>query len=80
MLAPDWRRNAQFLVLGAWLRRTATGVFGSMQTSASRIAASPAAGDNRDNIGTSELQLGHYDVAIATFRKSLTENPGFTLS
>ena len=32
------------------------------------------------NIGTAELQMGRYDAAIAMFRKSIAENPAFTIS
>src|SRR6202043_4102367 len=31
-------------------------------------------------IGTSELQIGHYDVAVATLRKSVAQNPSLAVS
>jgi len=32
------------------------------------------------NIGTAQLQMGRYDLAIAMFRKSIAENPALTIS
>jgi tetratricopeptide (TPR) repeat protein len=56
--------------------RTAAFIEQAMRLNPRGLDTAPAL----STLGMSELQMGHYDVAVATFRKSVAENPNLAIS